>query len=175
MASILKAVNAYKEIHHNQQQLVLVKKVLIDCTKKLNNSQKIRKEIAKLTRLSSEVLDVVCDDTQNGLKALAPSHSFARTIVQKEADQRQKSAEEIGFVVTGNDDAEKYLRDFLKRKKSDKNAVATSSTRSPIVSPSPKKACRSERRKPAYNDEYPYSPNNSKIFSPQELYNILLP
>ena len=170
MASIQKAIKAYKQIHHNQQQLVLVKKVLMDCTKKLNNSQKSRKEIAKLTRLSSEVLDVVCDGTQNGLKAIASLYSFARTIVQKEADQRQKLAEEIpeGFVVTENDDAEKYLRDFLKRKKSDKNAVATSSTRSPVVSPSPKKAHRSERQKPTYNDEYPYSPNNSKIFSPQE-------
>ena len=165
MASIQKVVNAYKEIHHDQQQLVLVKKVLIDCTEKLNNSQKSRKEIAKLTMLTSEVLDVVVDDTQNGLKAMAPSHSFARTIEQKEADQRRESAAEIGFIVTESVDAEKHLRVFLKRKKSN--------SRSPVVSPSPKKARRSERRKPTQNDEY--SPNNSKIFSPIELHNILLP
>ena len=165
MASIQKAVNAYKKIHQDQQQLVLVKKVLMECTNKLNNSQKSRKEIAKLMMLTSEVLDVVGNDTQNGLKAIAPSHSFARTIEQKEAEQRRESAAEIGFIVTESVDAEKNLRAFLKRKKSN--------SRSPVVGPSPKKARRSERRKPTQNDEY--SPNNSKIFSPIELYNILLP
>jgi hypothetical protein len=53
--------------------------------------------------------------------------------------------------------------------------ASASNNGSSIISSCPKKACRSERQKPTQNDEYPYSPDNCMMFSPIELYNILLP
>ena len=175
MASVQNSVDAYKKIHHDYQQLDNVKTVLMDCTQKLNNTQKSRKEIAKLTKLSLEVLDVVSDETKAGLKALAPSHSFARAIKNNEADNSRELAEETGFVMVQND-PEKKLREFLKRRKcsAGKNAGVTNNGSS-IVSPSPKKARRSERQKLTQNDEHPYYPSNCKMFSPVELHNMLLP
>jgi hypothetical protein len=59
MASVQKSVDAYKTMHHDHQQLVNVSSVLMDCTQKLNDTKKSRKEIAKLTKLSLDALDVV--------------------------------------------------------------------------------------------------------------------
>jgi hypothetical protein len=94
------------------------------------------------------------------------------------AEKRRELAEETGFVMTENDP--KNLREFLKRKKSPvgKNASSSSATNngSSVVSPSsPKKARRSQRQKLTHNDECPFSPDNGNMFSPIELYNILLP
>jgi hypothetical protein len=46
---------------------------------------------------------------------------------------------------------------------------------SSIISPSPKKARRSEQQKSTQSDEYPYSPDNCMMFLPIELYKIFLP
>jgi hypothetical protein len=142
MASIQKSVDAYKTIHHDYQQLDNVKSVLMDCTQKLIDTNKSRKEIAKLTKLSLEVLDVVSDETQAGLKTLAPSHSFARVVRSNEAEKRRELAEATGIVMPEND-SEKILREFLKGKKSPagKNARATYNGSS-VISPSPKKKAR---------------------------------
>jgi hypothetical protein len=71
MASVQKSANACKLMHHDHQQLSDVKSVLVDCTKKLNNTDNSQKEIAKLTKLTSQVLNVIGDETQAGLKSLA--------------------------------------------------------------------------------------------------------
>jgi hypothetical protein len=149
----------------------------MDCTQRLINTDKSRKEIAKSTKLCSEVLDVVAEETQAGLKALAPSHSFAAVMKRNEVEKRRELAEETGAVMSEKDPT-KNMQAFLKRKKSSagKNTSSTSNYSSSVVSPSPKKkARRSERRKSTQNDECPYFPDNGKMFSPVELYNILLP
>jgi hypothetical protein len=91
MASIQKSVDAYKTIHRDYQQLDNVKTILVDCTQNLNDTQKSRKEIAKLTKLSLEVITVLTADTQAGLKSLAPSHSFATVMKSDEAEKRRGS------------------------------------------------------------------------------------
>jgi hypothetical protein len=59
MASVQKSANACKLMHHDDhQQLGDVKSVLVDRTKKLNNADNSQKEIAKLTKLTLEVLNV---------------------------------------------------------------------------------------------------------------------
>jgi hypothetical protein len=68
MASIQKSVDAYKMIHCDYQQLDNVKTILVDCTNNLNETQKSCRAIAKLTKLSLEVINVVSDKTQAGLK-----------------------------------------------------------------------------------------------------------
>jgi hypothetical protein len=140
MASIQKSVDAYKTIHRDYQQLDNVKTILVDCTQNLNDTQKSRKEIAKLTKLSLEVITVLTADTQAGLKSLAPSHSFATVMKSDEAEKRRELAKATGIVMSDKD-PEKNLRDFLKKRKSRarKNACSTSNGSS-IVSPSPKKA-----------------------------------
>jgi hypothetical protein len=123
-----------------------------------------------LTKLSLEVVDVVSEETQAGLKTLAPSHSFAMVIKSNEAENRRHLAEETGIVMCEND-SEKNPQEFLKKRKS--LACATNNGSS-VISPSPKKARRSEQQKLIQNDEYPYAPANRKLISPIELYNILL-
>jgi hypothetical protein len=88
-----------------------------------------------------------------------------------EAEKRRELAEETGIVMSEND-PENDLREFLKRKKSSagKNASANA-----VVSPSPKKARRSERQKLIQNDEHPHVPANGKLLLPVELHNMLLP
>jgi hypothetical protein len=83
MASVQKSVDACKTTHHDCQQLANVNRVLTDCTESLNAAQKSRKEIAKLTKLSLEVLEIVGQNTEAGLKRLAPSHSFGAAMRQK--------------------------------------------------------------------------------------------
>jgi hypothetical protein len=117
MASIQKSVIAYKTIHHDYQQLANVKRVLTDCTESLNTTEKSRKEIAKLTKLSLEVLDVVGEETQAGFKTLAPCHSFAAAMKSDEAEKRRELAEETGTAMIEKDPV-KILREFLKRKRS---------------------------------------------------------
>ena len=175
MASIQKSINAYKTIHRDYQQLDNVKTILIDCTQHLNDILKSHREIAKLTKLSLEVLDVVSEETQAGLKTLAPSHSFANLMKSNEAEKRHELAKETGFV-TAEKDPEKNLQGFLKRRKrlARKNAPATNNGSS-VVSPSPKKARRSKWQKLIQNDQHHYAPANGKLFSPIELYNILTP
>jgi uncharacterized protein (UPF0147 family) len=70
MASIQKSVDAFKTIHHDHQRLDNIRRVLMDCTQNLNNTKKSRKEIAKLTKLSSEAIDVVSEETKAGLKCV---------------------------------------------------------------------------------------------------------
>jgi hypothetical protein len=173
MASIQKSIDAYKTIHHDYQQLDNVKTILMHCTHNLNNTQKSRKEIAKLTKLSLEVVDAVSEEMQAGLKSLAPSHSFATVMKRNEAENRRQLAEETGIVMCEND-PEKNLREFLKIRKR-KSLACASNNGSSVISPSPKKARRSERQMLIQNDEYPYVPANGKLFLPIELYNILLP
>ena len=172
MASIQKSVNAFKTIHHDHQQLDNIKRVLTDCTESLNTTQKSRKEIAKSAKLCLQAIDVASEETKAGLKTLAPSHSFGAVMKSNEAEKRRELAEETGIVMSEND-PENNLREFLKRKKSSagKNASATNA----VVSPSPKKARRSERQKLIQNYECPYIPANGKLLLPIELYNILLP
>jgi hypothetical protein len=55
----------------------------------LNTAQKSRKEIAKLTKLSLEVLEIVGQNTEAGLKRLAPSHSFGAAMKSNEAEKRR--------------------------------------------------------------------------------------
>jgi hypothetical protein len=64
------------------------------------------------------------------------------------------------------------LRQFLKKRKSS----ATNNPSASVVSPSPKKARKSERRKLIQNDKWcPCVPTNGKLFSPVELCHVLLP
>jgi hypothetical protein len=116
MASIQKSVDAYKTIHHDYQQLANVNRVLTDCTESLNTTQKSRKEIAKSTKLCLEVLEIVGENTQAGLKTLAPSHSFGAAMKSNEAEKRRELAEETGTAMIEKDPV-KNLREFLKRKK----------------------------------------------------------
>jgi hypothetical protein len=171
MASIQKSVDAYKTIHHDYQQLANVNRVLTDCTESLNTTQKSRKEIAKLTKLSLEVLEIVGQNTEAGLKRLAPSHSFGVAMKSNEAEKRRELAEETGTVMIEKDPV-KILREFVKRKKSTASAKHATAA---VVSPSPKKARRSKRQKSSQNDEHPHTPDNGKLFLPIELYNILSP
>jgi hypothetical protein len=142
------------------------------CTQSLNNTQKSRKEIAKLTKLSLEILDVVSisEEKQAGLKTLAPSHSFAAVLKSNEAGKRRGLAEETRIVMIEKDPV-KNLQEFLKKRKSS----ATNNPSASVVSPSRKKARRSERQKLIQNDECAYVPANGKLFSPIELYNLLIP
>ena len=170
MASIQNSINAYKTIHNDYQQLDYVKTVLMDCTNKLNGKQNSRKEIAKLTKLALEVLDVVSGETMAGLKTLAPSHSYARVLASNEAQKKRELAGHTGYVVNEND-PETNLREFLKRKKN-----LAPNNESSVVSPSPKKYRRSERQMLNPSErEFPFVPENCIMFSPVELYNILKP
>jgi hypothetical protein len=93
-----------------------------------------------------------------------------------DAEKRRELAEETGFVMTEND-LEKNLQEFLKRKKSPvgKNACATNNGSSVVSPSSPKKARRSQRQKWTQNDECPFSPSdNGNVFSPIKLYNCVL-
>jgi hypothetical protein len=93
MASIQKSVDGYKTTLHDHQQLDNVKSILMDYTQSLNSTKKRRKEIATLTKLSLEVLDIVSEEMQAGLKTLAPSHSFAAAMKSNEAEKRRELAE----------------------------------------------------------------------------------
>ena len=52
--------------------------------------QNSRKEIVKLTKLSLEVLDVVSEEMIAGVKALVPSHSYARVLSSNEAQKKRE-------------------------------------------------------------------------------------
>jgi hypothetical protein len=86
-----------------------------------------------------EVLDVVSQETQTGLKTLAPSHSLAAVMKSNKAEKRRELAEETGIVMIEKDPV-KNLREFLKKRKSS----ATNNPSASVVSPSPKKARRSQ-------------------------------
>jgi hypothetical protein len=111
MASIQKGVNAHRSIHHDCQQLGDVKSILMDCTEKLKNANNSRTVIAKSTKLAFEVLAVIGDDTKAGLKALAPSHSFAAVMNRDEVEKRRELAEETGMVMSENN-PEKVFENF---------------------------------------------------------------
>jgi hypothetical protein len=172
MASVQKSVDACKTMHHDYQQLDNISSVLMDCTQKLNNTQKSRKEVAKLTKLSLEALDVVSEGTKTGLKTLAPSHSCATVLKGGESENRLNLAEETG-IITSENDPENDLRQFLKKRKS--SAGKNGSPTNAIVSPSPKKVRRSTRQMLIQNDEHPHVPANGKLFLPVELCNMLSP
>jgi hypothetical protein len=103
MASVQKGVNAHRSIHHDCQWLGDVKSILMDCTEKLKNTNNNRTVIAKSTELAFEVLDIIGDDGKAGLKALAPSRSFAAVMNRDEAEKRCELAEETGMAMSEND------------------------------------------------------------------------
>jgi hypothetical protein len=63
-----------------------------------------------------EVLEIVGQNTEAGLKRLAPSHSFGAAMKSNEAEKRRELAEETGTAMIEKDPV-KNLREFLKRKK----------------------------------------------------------
>jgi hypothetical protein len=63
VASVQKSVDTCKQLDN-------LSSILMDCARQLNDTQKRRKEIAKLTQLSLDA----------GLKTLAPSHSCATAL-----------------------------------------------------------------------------------------------